>query len=124
MAMMIFMSSLGYNLDVHYCGGEFFDFSILGNVQSCQDSDGNDSKEKFVNRSCCDLKQFKIETAHSFEKSSSDLTAQTVSFNIPIVSYSLLFKGVSVDYYNKWVLESPPEIKTNKIYIKVESFLI
>ena len=85
MAMMIFMSSLGYSLDIHYCGGEFFDFSILGNVKSCQKIDTDTSKEKFINKSCCDLKQFKIETAKSFEQSSSDLIVQSVSFNLPFV---------------------------------------
>ena len=124
MAMMIFMSSLGYNLDIHYCGGEFFDFSILGNVKSCQKIDTDTSKEKFINRSCCDLKQFKIETAKSFEQSSSDLIVQSVSFNLPFLFCSLLFKGIKVECYNKWVLESPPEIKSNKVYFKVQSILI
>ena len=124
MAMMIFMSSLGYGLDIHYCGGEFFDFSILGNVKSCQEIDNDTAKDKFINRSCCELKQFKIETANSFEHSSCDLTVDFVFFNLPILSYSFLFKGIKGEYYNKWVLESPPEIKTNKVYFYVQSILI
>lgn len=123
MAMMILMSSLGYNLDIHYCGGEFFDFSLLGNVKTCQSADEDDYKEKIVNRSCCDFEQIKIETSSSFEKSSSDFTSQfTLSF-VPTIRYYSFYKGIRKET-NKWVLDPPPEINSNPIYLEIQSFLI
>lgn len=124
MATLIFTSSLGYQLDVHYCGGEFFDFSLLGVLETCQKPDNEPEKSKAVNKSCCDFDQFKVETSSNFDKSSTDIPSTNLSINAYFIAELSDLKLDSFKILGNYALESPPEIKTNKLYKRVQSFLI
>lgn len=125
MAMLVFVSSLGYSLDIHYCGGDIFDFSFVGDVTSCQEKEQtNTNQSKFTKKGCCDLDHMKVETSNEFQLSTYDLEQNSVK----AITFSTLLSQLDLIEINKEVayktLDYPPIICTNKVYKEKECFLI
>lgn len=125
MAMMIFVSSLGYSLDIHYCGGEFFEFSFVGDITECKGKDHFDvDKEKFTKKGCCDLDHFQVETSNQFQLSSFDIDQSTLNLKTFSFFYHQLIFEENINRFSPKTLDYPPIVCTNKVYREIECFLI
>ncbi len=58
LAMLILMSTSGWAVDMHYCGGEFQHLSLLGEAKSCHElGGGTHCQKKKETKSCCSVKK-------------------------------------------------------------------
>ncbi len=125
LAVFIFISSAGISLNIHYCGSDVYDFTIFGKVKSCQKESKIDSElMSFRKKTCCSFDHLKVETSNDYRFSDFDKEA-FFSFNVDFIKIqSLSIVENSISTPDNRVYPPPPEIKTNNIYLKVESFLI
>ena len=125
MAFIILLSSLGYSLDVHYCGDEIFEISVLGDITSCQEKDQGDiNQEKITKKGCCDLEHMSLETSSQYQLSSFDVDQSNLNGITFLVVYSQIRFIKNVRDKAFVILDYPQTLYTNKVYKKNESFLI
>lgn len=124
LAVFIFISSLGYSLDVHYCGDEVFDFSLIGDVSSCTESSNDPTQNTFTNKSCCDLSHFQIDTEDEYREARADQVVAPFHYVSLFSIYTLSFIENSIKEVE--ILERQlPEIPIDRdIYVEIESFLL
>lgn len=124
LSIFIFISSAGLSLDIHYCGNNVYDISVLGKSKSCQKDIGKTSHDKsFKKKGCCSFDHFKIETSDTYKFSEIEIEGITFQDFCSLLICSKPFVGDSVPNPETRIYP-PPEIKNNKIYLKVESLLI
>ena len=126
MALFILISSTGMSLNIHYCGDELYDYTFIGQADSCkvEDSKKSDHSSKIKDAGCCSFDHFKIETSDNYKFSEFDKEGiLLLDFNYPLI-LSKKMVGNSISVHESRVHPPPPKIKNNKIYLKVESLLI
>lgn len=57
MALLMFSSSIGFSMDVHFCGNELQSVNFFGTAKSCEMM----KVEKVVNHECCETNQNDVE---------------------------------------------------------------
>ena len=126
LALFIFISSAGISLNMHYCGDELYDYSLIGQTKSCKadNSIDNSNSLKLNDAGCCSFDHFKIETSQDYKFSDFDIEA-IVNFDLSftkILTKTFLENSISV--VNNRIYPPPGKIKKNTIYLKIESLLI
>jgi len=130
MALLMFVTSVGFSLDMHYCNGELKSVSLFGEAKSCHDTSQTCPfhKEMEKDRDCCENKQlvFQADIDKDLESNAS-LLPVTISQELTqfIVVFTTAFldflpedkqKIVSTNYSN-------PAIHRD-IYVLLETFLL
>lgn len=124
LAVFIFISSLGYSLDVHYCGEEVFDFSLIGDISSCTESSNDPTQSRFTNKSCCDLDHFQIDTEDEYREARADQVVSLFHFASTFSICTLSFIENSINEI-EIIKRQLPEVPINRdIYVEIESFLL
>lgn len=65
MAFLMFSSSIGFSMDIHYCGNELKSFSFFGEAEACEMMQTKKVKES--NHSCCEASKKEIKNCHNKE---------------------------------------------------------
>lgn len=75
LALLIFISSTGISLSMHYCGNDLFEIAVLGKIEPCK------KKEKIIRKAdlsyfqkprCCSFDEFEVNTSEDFQLSDYD----------------------------------------------------
>ncbi len=122
LSIVVLLSSLNFNLSVHYCGEAIVDVALLGDAEACSMAAdiSIDSKKK----SCCSDRLIVIEgedhlSSKSIEKGGIErIDLLTAELNYPIDL--LVQKTIASSYYENY---SPPLIE-QEIFLSVQSFLL
>ena len=97
MAVVVLLTTMSFNVDMHYCGDLLVDFSIVEQVKSCgmENVKADCNNLDITQKSCCRDTQLIVEGAEelkvSFEQLSFD---QQVFFTSFTYSYLNLFNGI------------------------------
>ena len=67
MAFLMFSSSVGLSMDIHFCGNELKSYSFFGEAQACEMMQQKEEKETHV---CCESPKKEIKTCHNSEVAS------------------------------------------------------
>ena len=109
MAMLLFVSSSGFSIDLHYCQGQLKSFSLLGEAKSCHQQLEKDhckkqrkachtapSNQKELGnckKDCCSNKTIEVEPNEEAKKLQSlELSQEQVKFLAAFVPVFLLEK--------------------------------
>jgi len=65
MAFLMFSSSIGFSMDIHYCGDELKSFSFFGEAEVCEMMQPKKVKES--NHSCCEAPKKEVKSCHNRE---------------------------------------------------------
>lgn len=64
MAFLMFFSSIGFSLDIHYCGNELQNVALFGKAKECEMMAQVKEEEK---SSCCESTDKKVQNCHNKE---------------------------------------------------------
>lgn len=67
MAFLMFSSSIGISMDMHFCGNELQSFSFFGEAEACEMT--QPKQEKKSDKSCCEAPEKEIKTCSNSEVS-------------------------------------------------------
>ncbi|VXC28578.1 HYC_CC_PP family protein [Maribacter litoralis] len=125
MAVVVFLSTMSFSVDMHYCGDMLVDFSIMEQVKTCgmekvkTDCDNTTYTEK----SCCTDTQLNVEGAESMKVSFDQLSFDQQVFVATFTySYINLFQGIDSNEFS-YKDYSPPFVKQN-VQVLHQTFLI
>lgn len=125
-ALLLFISSSGLTLDVHYCGDQIYDYTFLGIAESCQADMNADNEQplQFKSDGCCGFGKYKIETDNDYNPSSFDLDVkqELSDFILPTFDYNL--KVSPQKSVHNTVLKYKPPLIERDILILFQSFRI
>jgi hypothetical protein len=65
MAFLMFSSSIGFSMDIHFCGNELKSFSFFGEAEPCEMMQVEQKNES--TRSCCHSPKKEIKSCHNKE---------------------------------------------------------
>ena len=65
LAFLMFSSSIGFSMDIHYCGGELESFSFFGDAEPCEMM--QPKQEKKSDHSCCEAPKKEIKSCNNRE---------------------------------------------------------
>jgi len=65
LAFLMFFTSIGYSMDVHYCGGEIQSIGFFGKTEACQ---MHKEINKEVKQTCCHALEVKEAVCHQSKK--------------------------------------------------------
>lgn len=65
MAFLMFSSSIGFSMDIHFCGDELKSFSFFGEAEACEMMQLKKLEES--NHSCCETPKKEIKDCHNRE---------------------------------------------------------
>lgn len=140
MAMLVFVSSTGLSIDLHYCQGQIKSFSLIGEAESCHQqtkkvcckkehkichaAQSNQDDLGKCEKNCCSNKTIKVESNDEAKKlQSTELSQKQVKFLTAFVQVFLLEKidlsKIIVPHLNY----IPPLLNKN-IPILIQSFLL
>ena len=64
LALLMFSSSIGFSMDIHFCGNELKSYSIFGEAEACEMMQSKKEKETHT---CCEAPKKEIKTCHNRE---------------------------------------------------------
>lgn len=139
LAILMLFSTVGFSLDIHYCGGKVKSFSFYGKAETCKmmsktstvschnaskkTCSQNESNNGFSKKSCCDQKTFTLQNLddskviNGIEWTTADLQLITVYV---LANFNLFQTEVSKTIYSVY---SPP-ILNHDVAILHQVFLI
>ena len=125
LAVLIFISSSGISLSIHYCNNKVYDYSLIGKVEICKKNKVVDAYSSVLKKSgCCSFDHFKIETSNFYKFSEFD-KENIVNFDFGFaksVYKTLISKSKFI--YDTRIHPPPHRTKNNDLYLKIESLLI
>ena len=107
LAMLMFLTSVVFTVDMHYCGGELKSFSLFGEATPCYELAGGETAIKCPNhnkmaqkmdtegvsmdkKSCCENKSFEFHSELDQQEQAASL-AFTPHIQQFIIAYALIF---------------------------------
>ncbi len=115
LALLIFFSSSGLAIDVHFCNGDFKRMNIFGKAKTCAEvatcsmSCGSNTQDKVTPTSICSIDDLHIGCC---ENQTFELNLEFEASELISSAYSSLDQSIKGVYYVK----SPNEIKNNQNY--------
>jgi len=101
LALMLLFSTLSFTLESHYCNDVLVDFSLFGNVESCDmdaDHKAPISGCEISKENCCDETQVVIDGQNSENITSTHLTKAQQSFLVSYINTTFhLFEGAQTE---------------------------
>ena len=125
MAVVVLLTTMSFNVDMHYCGDLLVDFSIVEQVKSCgmENVKTDCNNLDITQKSCCRDTQLIVEGAEdmkvSFEQLSFDQQLFIISFTY---SYLNLFNGIDANTIS-FEDYAPPFVKQD-VQVLYQIFLI
>lgn len=140
MAMLVFVSSTGFSIDLHYCQGQIKSFSLIGEAESChqkaekqhckkqqkpcQAAQSTPGKLGSCKKNCCSNKTIKVESNDEAKKlQSTELSQKQIKFLTTFIQVFLLeeidLSKIIIPHLNY----IPPLLNKN-IPMLIQSFLL
>lgn len=129
LAILIFISSSGISLSLHYCGNELYEIAFISKIEPCKKKEKivrDANLDYFQKPSCCDLDEFKINTSQDYKIADKDVVKAEVFHFSPtyFIKENLVFPLPESRVILCGDLSPPPIITHNNIYQLIESYLI
>jgi len=125
MAVVVFLSTMSFSVDMHFCGDMLVDFSIMEQVKTCgmEKAETDCDNTTFTEKSCCTDTQLNVEGAESLKVSFDQLSFDQQVFVATFTySYINLFQGIDSNEFS-YKDYSPPFVKQN-VQVLHQTFLI
>ena len=140
MAMLIFVSSTGFSIDLHFCKSQIKSFSLFGEAESChqkaekehckkqqkpcQAAQSNPDELGKCDKNCCSNKTIKVESNDEAKKlQSAELSQKRVKFLTAFLQVFLL-KKIDLSKIIVPHLNYIPPLLNKNIPILIQSFLL
>jgi hypothetical protein len=130
MAFLMFFTSVGFSVDVHYCKGELKSFSLLGEADSCHAAKkicpqhSNMLMEEDSASDCCSNETVQVEDLDTdFNLAqNAEFTDLEIEF---VAAFHCAFNNISYQKNSKTsCFEIYDPLPTRDIYVLLERFLI
>ena len=127
MAAVVFMTTMSFTVDMHYCGDTMVDYSFFHNVTTC----GMEKTEvasicenpEMSKKACCSDKQFTVDGQDNLKNNFSILTLEQHVFVASFTyTYLSLFEGTASSEVP--ILEFPPPNVKRDVQVLHQTFLI
>lgn len=129
LALLIFISSTGISLSMHYCGNDLFEIAVLGKIEPCK------KKEKIIRKAdqsyfqkpgCCSFDEFEVNTSEDYQLSDYDDVSLLKINSTPtfVLVKNIYFNEFKTEFIDFRHFQPPPNIKKNDIFRHIESYLI
>ncbi len=96
LASLVFVTTMSFTVDMHYCGDSLVDFALFHNAQTCgmeNQSSQKSCEAGFSEKSCCSDKQLVVEGQDDLKMSFNTLNFEQQVFVVSFVhSYINLFE--------------------------------
>jgi len=124
LAFLLLLSSTGISLDLHFCGTELFEFSIIGNITTCGEIDTSEDSSKFKKVGCCTVDHFSIDTSDEYKKMNFDEKVEKLYVFQLFSVFPKNFVQCSVfsEVYEDFL--PPPETKPSNLFLYHQCFII
>ncbi len=125
MAFVVLLSTLSFNVDMHYCGDTLVDIAVFSSTESCgmdmvMDTDCLDTS---LQKKCCNDEEISFQGQKEITVTVDDLTIDQQLFLVSYVySYINLFEGLQENIVPFKNYSSPLVVKD--IQLLDETFLI
>lgn len=128
MAFLMFFTSVGFSMDVHYCKGEFKSFSLIGEASSCHSVKKSCPHHKAMQVAekgdCCSNEQVVFDELDQDFSFSNDIELTELDF-LFIQSFVLSLSGVSIPRVVKNnATEDVNQLYPRDIYVLLDRFLL
>lgn len=135
MAVLVLLTSIGLNIDMHFCGGQLKNISFTGKAESCHKNSMTDcpfhkkmmaenGADNFTSKSCCSNQTayFQADLIEDIKPLDVVVTPQLQQF---VTAFVLVFLQNQVVETNPitFTAYSPPDISRD-IPVLIQSFLI
>ena len=129
-ALMVFISSVGFSADVHYCKGEFKSFSLIGEATSChtakkscphhQETKVDEEKEK----DCCNNQKVEVDDLDTDYTLATDIELTDLEFKFITSFVYSFFDLTTVHVAKSSFLEKKVKLPSRDIYVLLGRFLL
>jgi len=131
MAILMFSTSAGLAMDLHYCGGEFQNFSLFKTAKSChekaiQKKSCHHSQEKIdkeEKKDCCENESFFFQLDEDYTTHAQIDIEEKKPLSKAIAVSSMLPQTVNVNYAKFYKNYKPPLLAIDSI-VDFQSFLL
>lgn len=134
LAFQVLLSSMSFNLGMHFCGGDLQSISLFGEATPCDHAVKKESnscpfhsnmKEPNKKKGCCDDKELKIEGQEHETIVSTSSFDLSPDFEIDPIQFIGFVQSCSDEmvFFSKYLNYKPPLIRQN-IPVLIQSFLI
>ena len=130
LAFLMFFTSVGFSLDLHYCKGDLKDFSFIGEAQSCFLSKkqcphhAKDQIDEKHDKDCCSNTNLEVKNLDEDVVMSQDINLPDVQLKI-ITSFVYSFNGINLPRIDQsTILQIDDPLPPRDIYVLLERFLI
>lgn len=132
LSLLMFITSTGFSMDVHFCKGQFKSFALFKEANSCHEKQkvcpmhGTVmSMDTEQDSDCCSNRSFEIEDLDE-DFSLTNASAQAESSTAFIIAYLFSFFNGEIDRETSEIKvgDQPPPLLTRDIYVLNESFLL
>ena len=126
MALLVFLSTLSFTIESHYCGDALVDTSVFGSVKTC----GMEAKQKpassecsLTKKDCCSNEQLLVQGQDTLKISFDKLEKEQQLFVVALVqSYIYLFESNEAKIKSFKDYSPPPLIRD--VQVLDQTFLI
>ena len=130
MAFLMFSTSVGFSLDLHYCKGDLKDFSFIGEAQACFKAKkqcphhANDQINEKHDKDCCSNEKIEIDNLDEDSVMSQDITLTDFQLKF-ITSFVFTFNGINLPRVEKSeYIRTQEPYPPMDIYVLLERYLI
>lgn len=140
LALLVFFSSVGLTIDMHYCKGELKSVAFIGKAKSCHDTQSSSTKkmcphhQKMMDmgeditaeqNNCCQNKTMRSQSDDDKTIVISDVIVPNVTLNYVVAFVTTQFSiNLSSINQNTYIEDYHPPIISRDIYVLHESFII
>ncbi|HHS95634.1 MAG TPA: hypothetical protein ENJ45_03520 [Phaeodactylibacter sp.] len=133
MAVLMFVTSVGFTVDIHYCSGEFKSFSLTGRAKSCHESQksicphhqkmmAEKGAQAINTNSCCSNKLVHIQSDQ--DKDLAPQAFKNIPTPKPVVSCMAEYLATNLQDQSHTSLMYRPPLIWRHIPIWIQSFLL
>lgn len=137
LALLMFCTSIGFAVDMHFCKGDFKSFSFLDKAPSCHELSAKVTcphHQKMMeeaclegnkdNRNCCKNKTVHIEADQDLQIQSSDLLSLHYQATLVFVQTKILYQNLSLSQISFPFQHYKPPLLFRDVPVLMQSFLL
>lgn len=140
MAFLMFFTSVGFTIDLHYCRGELKTFSLIGKAKSCHEigkgmkncphhnkmMKKEQSKENSIaQKGCCSNRTLHFQADYDQQTQVNNAVVNTLEFQSFVVAFVQIFLNSPVlEIENLTYKYYKPPLIARDIYVLLETYLL
>ena len=140
MAFLMFFTSVGFTVDMHYCQGELKTYSFLGKAKSCHEigqgmkdcphhkkmMEARELEENTASKKgCCSNKTIHFQSDHDQQNQANNALVVSPQFQYFIIAFVEIFLNAAViETENPSYAHYEPPLIPRDIYVLLETYLL